>query len=212
MAFHDLRPGGIALTKHALQFCSFKAQAVLIDVGCGNGQTRSYLRHKGLNTYGIDIHKDITSKDIQAHAMALPLRSQSVDGILAECVLSLMPHKVKALKEWARVCQDNAYLILHDVYTKRTPCTQEEKEQTLHPTTLCTNLENSGWQLVHSEDCSQHIKAYAAQMLWHGKAESTCPLFYLPQLGYALWIAQKKPCSYENIHASTPSRNSTQYS
>ncbi len=191
MPCQALRPGGLALTMRALQHCSFAPHAILLDVGCGYGQTRDFLRQQGFTAYGLDLHEFNTNKDIQAHATNLPLRNKSIDGIIAECVLSLMPSMEKTVAEWTRVCRQGATLLLHDVYDKRQ---NTVTAQSLHPLQLETTLQIYGWHIYHTEDCSSALKAYAAQLLWHGVDTLCLNDTSAQHKGYGLWIAQKIPC------------------
>ncbi len=176
------RPGGLALTQHALNFCQFSQNDIIIDIGCGHGHSVQLLRQRGFCAFGID-KQLYTTLDCQADATKLPFAAQSLHGIISECVVSLLQKPQVTLEHWWVLCKENAYLLIHDVYAL------SKNSQALKASTLEKYLQESGWNIIHKEDCSQHMKAYAAQLLWHG---ACCQDLYPWQhCGYGLWIAQK---------------------
>ncbi len=179
-----LRPGGLELTKHALQLCQFYQGNTVLDLGCGFGQSLQLLLDTGLNAYGIEINPTLcNNKIICANAQQLPFKKQSLDGILSECVLSLLADRKTSLAAWHKLCKPSARLIIHDVYAKT------QQGSGLHPTKLLQNLKDTGWNLLHCQDYTQYLAPFAAQLLWHG--ESCDKLQQWKNCGYALWIAQK---------------------
>lgn len=131
-----LRPGGLELTDRAALFCRFPVGSELLDVGCGNGVTVQRLRDgHGCNACGIDtsplliaegLERDPTLSLRQARAEALPFADHSLDGIFCECVLSLLPDPVQALKEFHRTLRPGGKLVISDLYLLRD---QQEAEQ-----------------------------------------------------------------------------------
>ncbi len=180
-----LRPGGLALTKYALQYCPFPPHATILDVGCGSGHTVAFLRAQGFTAYGVDLAA--CGADIHAKAQHLPCASHAVDGIIAECVLSILPHASQALKEWHRVCRPQGYLLLHDVYEKSPG---PKGVQGFYCQELQNILQKSGWKLCHAEDCSWLITKYVAQALWHGSDICSDYIQKKQNMGYGLCIAQ----------------------
>ena len=182
-----LRPGGQIITKHALSFCNFLKNDLIIDIGCGYKDTVLFLRNMGFNAIGIDLNIQC-KPDIQANAMCLPFHNSCINGIYAECVLSLLPatQLQTILVHWYSVASNNAYLILHDVFAK------SDNAKGLNITSLINSLDFSGWKLLYSEDCSHYLKVYAAQLIWYTNNKSCTETFQnFKQSGYALWIAQK---------------------
>lgn len=119
-----IRPGGLALTERAADFCAFPENAGIVDIGCGFGATLKHLRDRhGFRVCGIDISARILSENreqpvIQAVADRLPIGAGVFDGIFCECVLSLLSMPENALCEFHRVLQPGGYLVLSDIYLR----------------------------------------------------------------------------------------------
>ncbi len=123
-----LRPGGFALIERVLSLYSLSAGSVLLDVGCGTGATAAHLRRsRNLMTFGVDSSaKMLAEAESLNHevplvcgcARQLPCRGESVDGVTCECVLSLIPEKQEALREFYRVLRPGGLLILSDIYSR----------------------------------------------------------------------------------------------
>ncbi len=130
-----IRPGGLALTERALDFCGFSKGAGIVDIGCGFGTTLNHLRDRhGFRVCGIDISARMLSENrqqpvIQAVADCLPFGKGVFDGIFCECVLSLLPLPENALSEFHRVLQPGGYLVLSDIYLRNPGQTQYLENQ-----------------------------------------------------------------------------------
>ena len=123
-----LHPGGLALTAKAAEYCSFRMGALVADIGCGAGASIEFIyRSSGLATIGID--PDIRSLRqgmarnpalslVCGKGEALPFASASLDGILAECSLSVISDKNRALAEFNRALCPAGRLVVTDVYTR----------------------------------------------------------------------------------------------
>ncbi len=185
------RPGGLALTSHALlqaqRIVPLAVGARILDVGCGHGKSTHFLREQGFAAYGLDY-----TAQAQAHVLGtatqLPFLPESFQVIVCECVLSILPNRRKALQEFWRVTDASsspALLILSDMYCLH-PHAEEKnfsKEQ------LEELLQKSHWQVKHFEDHSHKLKSFAAQLAWH----NLCPAQVPPKCyGYGLWIATKE--------------------
>ncbi|RQW84768.1 MAG: class I SAM-dependent methyltransferase, partial [Geobacter sp.] len=123
----SLRPGGFLLTERGLSLCGFSPGARIVDVGCGTGASVAYLqekhRHRAL---GVDVSGDLLPKNdrkgnitaVVARAEELPLSTGSCDGVLCECVLSLVTEPGRAVEEFSRVLRPGGFLILSDMYDR----------------------------------------------------------------------------------------------
>ena len=181
-----IRPGGVELTARAVDFCSFPEGARLLDAGCGEGATVGFLRESyRLNVSGVDISsrllKDGKSRDVSlplalAKAECLPYGNRFLDGILCECVLSLLPEPQQALREFHRVLVPNGKLILSDMYLRGDETGDGLGEEALdgclkgavsHPTTK-TMLEKTGFSILLFEDHTRLLNELAARLILAG--------------------------------------------
>ena len=121
------RPGGLELTARAIAFANLRPGAVVLDLGCGAGTSVRSLRARGFNAIGIDCEGagdreaargPAASTHVVANAEELPFPNRSVDGILAECSISLMPNQGRVLKECARVLAEGGRLMISDLYAR----------------------------------------------------------------------------------------------
>ncbi len=128
-----LRPGGLAVTRRALDLCGLRPPAQVVDVGCGAGASLAWFQEQGFLCLGFDrsraLLREATSRGpvAQADAGALPLRRESVDAVVCECVLSLLAHPQAALGEYARVLRRGGWLLLSDM-VRRSPQGQSTAE------------------------------------------------------------------------------------
>ncbi|HTG01965.1 MAG TPA: class I SAM-dependent methyltransferase [Nitrospirota bacterium] len=123
-----LRPGGFTLTDRVLQLCAFKAGDRVADIGCGFGATVEYLRGShGIDAWGIDPAAASLEKALQrnpslplaaGYAEELPFESGTLDGVVAECSLSVIVNKEQALAEFCRVLRPEGKLAITDVYAR----------------------------------------------------------------------------------------------
>jgi SAM-dependent methyltransferase len=215
-----IRPGGLALTERAADFCGFSSGARIVDIGCGFGATLKHLRDRhGLLVCGIDISARMHSEShkqpvIQAVADRLPFGAGVFDGIFCECVLSLLPMPGNALREFHRVLQPGGYLIMSDIYLRNPGETQKQKIAVQHSCLSgavakferITQVKNLGFELLLWEDHSGYLKEMAAKILWAlGSREGLMKLFFpdtasicdrdaiqRARPGYFLLIARKK--------------------
>ncbi len=190
------RPGGLDLTARALELAKqiqpLAQGARMLDVGCGAGHTIRFLQEQGFEAYGIDTDT-LTQPHACASATHLPFQDATFQAIVCECVLSVVPHAPTALKEFWRVSatdSSKALLLLSDVFSTNEASAKSQNlpEEPFTQKQLELYLRHAGWHIQHFEDHSHSLKAFAAQLAWHGLC--------LPKLGqgcygYGLWIATK---------------------
>ncbi|MGE4298483.1 MAG: DVU_1556 family methyltransferase [Desulfovibrionaceae bacterium] len=185
-----LRPGGLALTAHALDMLPLPASARVLDVGCGNGASLALLAARGHRALGVDIAaRNLTAAATreevfalaQADAGRLPLRHGALDAVLCECVLSLLPWPETALAEFHRVLRPGGSLALCDVYA-RTPAMSASPlpaVETPEPRCCLDGLRTrrdimallcaGGFTISLWEDHSRHLAQLAGQLIFsHG--------------------------------------------
>jgi arsenite methyltransferase len=171
------RPGGFSITDRALQFCNFKQDAKLVDVGCGLGATVQYVKQKyGLEICGIDKDQEILMHSeaykesellLAADAEKLPFHDGEFDGVLFECSLSKMGNSDLVLAECARVLNSQGYLIISDFYARGEPAKLsgllgrvDTKE------TLIKQLEQKHFSVVLFEDYTNSLQSMWGQMIF----------------------------------------------
>lgn len=125
---HLLRPGGVELTARAVTLAHLGAGTTVLDLGCGAGGSVRAMRALAINAIGIDCN-DRTSKEarqglapdhcIIAQAEDLPFPESFMDGVLAECSLSLIEDQDRVLLECARVLKDGGRLMISDLYARQ---------------------------------------------------------------------------------------------
>lgn len=118
-----LRPGGLELTARSIALAELHAGASILDLGCGRGESVAYLRGLGFAALGVDRRQPLESASydafqIVAAAEELPLPNAGMDGILAECSLSLVADLARALSECARVLKIGGRLMVSDLYAR----------------------------------------------------------------------------------------------
>lgn len=215
-----IRPGGLELTKRAVEFCRFGPDSQVADVGCGVGGSLEYLQGiHHIHSLGIDPSAALLDEGrcrspgvplIQAVAERLPFKSGCLDGILCECVVSLIPDSDSALSEFRRVLKPGGYLVVSDIYA-RSPSPEGDSLRVSGGSCTGTRERIIESLLEHHfspllwEDHTDELKELAAQLiLTHGSVDgfrkalcggngrSSRRLVDLPaRPGYFLLIARK---------------------
>lgn len=105
-----------------LQLATLPASGVMLDVGCGSGQTMTWFRRMrpGWRTVGVDLAREglmaahaLGETVMRASALQLPLSSASVDLVITLDVLQHLPldgGDRQALNEVARVLKPGGYV------------------------------------------------------------------------------------------------------
>lgn len=177
------RPGGTGLTRHALELCAFAPGAEVLDIGCGTGASLALVREFGLNGTGLDREYSLAESFpfVQADAQNPPFPDASFDGILCECVLSLLPDAGQALRRFSAILRPEGRLLLSDLFIHGAAKTAESA-----PGSSCLAgartrqetdrlLAENGFALLHFEDHTASLKELAARLLWYGD-DSLCSL------------------------------------
>ena len=197
-------PGGLALTRRGLELCRFARGAVVLDIGCGKGETLRLLRSLPLDAVGLD-KENQASSDLpvfEGDASSPPFADGTFDGIVCECVLSLLPAPDKALGAFCRMLKSGGRLMLSDVYAQeggkeaRLPRPEPGSclEGALPRSLLEDLLKQAGLRIVFFEDHPEALREFAAKLIWYGGVplKSLCPASGCGiRPGYGLWIAEK---------------------
>ncbi|MDR3599749.1 MAG: methyltransferase domain-containing protein [Desulfosporosinus sp.] len=123
-----LRPGGFILTDLGVKNCNFSPGARVLDVGCGSGATVERLVSLyQLQAIGLDPSEVLLERGKKKHPCLqliqglgedLPFPVNDMDGVFAECALSVMVDLDKALAEIFRVLKPGGWLVVNDVYAR----------------------------------------------------------------------------------------------
>jgi ubiquinone/menaquinone biosynthesis C-methylase UbiE len=115
-------PGGIALTKKLLNLSLLQKGSMILDVGCGDGDACRFLSSEGYRAIGLDIlrcpSEKLNSERIQGQSNAIPILEETVDAVLMECVLSILPTDDGSLTEIIRVLKTGGILMFSDLYMR----------------------------------------------------------------------------------------------
>jgi arsenite methyltransferase len=180
-----LRPGGLALTDEALAACGLAPGARVLDVGCGSGATVAHLRSRyELAAMGIDMSAVLLGAGHRAPALPLvlggaerlPIDSDVLDAVIAECSLSLMADVDAPLAEFRRVLRPGGRLVLADLYL-RSP-NGHSRPRVSKPATCVQGaltraeiegkLAEHGFELLTWQDRTTALKVLAARLILAG--------------------------------------------
>jgi ubiquinone/menaquinone biosynthesis C-methylase UbiE len=165
-----MRPGGLELTQRLLNSGAVAPGAKIMDVGCGEGATVNNLLELGYDAAGIDIEISEHAKDLPVtlgSAYDLPCGDSGLDGILCECVFSLLDYPEAALAEFKRALKPGGTLMMSDLYSRsyggkaagmlKNIYTKDEIERF---------LSGGGFSQERFEDYSLAMKAMFAQLIF----------------------------------------------
>ena len=120
-----LHPGGERTTALTVDFLKLEPGARVLDVGCGYGSTLRLLEERGYVPIGLDLAPEaaISASSIAGSVIAdaehPPIRDGSLDGIVMECVLSLLPDKRTALSRAHKALKVGGRISVSDVTLER---------------------------------------------------------------------------------------------
>jgi SAM-dependent methyltransferase len=165
-----LRPGGLALTREALELACFPPGARLLDLGCGPGGTLRFLRESGFEAQGLDRSPELLAEAgqygpvLEADFHDLPLADEFFDGVFCECVLSLSPDPARVLGECARVLKRGGRLAVSDLFSRQPGERPGPEAGSL--AFFRAQLAAAGFSLSQCLDRSRYLKELAARLVW----------------------------------------------
>ena len=123
------RPGEFDITDRGLELARFKEGSRILDIGCGEGDTVAHLTEDlGMKAEGIDMNLSMISSAREKHPgidvkfgdgeFLDSYSSFTFDGVMMECVLSLIDIPDEALHEAYCVLKKGGRLIISDLYYK----------------------------------------------------------------------------------------------
>jgi SAM-dependent methyltransferase len=208
-----LRPGGAALTEALLDLARFRPDDLVVDVGCGQGGSVAAMLRRGIFAVGVDADAEAVATArtrvgeaaiVWASGHDLPFSDAAVDGILAECSLSVMPDRRATLAEWRRVLRPGGRIALADVYRRAEGPDLVSAGLDLSPlvawTSIAADLAAAGFAVDWFEDRSEVLRDWVARFvfahgsleaLWGGACGLTPEAVKLAAPGYFLAIAEK---------------------
>lgn len=178
-------------------------QARVADVGCGRGDTLNWLRqHTRFQVVGVEADPDYAAScgALRGRAEALPLTDSSVDAALLGCVFSLVEQAEQAAGEIYRVLAQGGWLIISDLYARKSPVALADSSLLRH---VYTREELEGFFLRAGLVCRgfwDHtfaMQTMLAQMIMDGGEELCCGAEGRARLkqagaGYGLWLFVKE--------------------
>lgn len=119
-----LRPGGLELTRYALEQAGAQPGQELLDVGCGDGTAALFAQEElGLKVTCVDTDehavqsaaaRGLTARRMDAAALEFP--SRSFDLVMMECVFTALDRQEEAIHEAYCMLRPGGCLILSDLY------------------------------------------------------------------------------------------------
>ncbi|WDP91725.1 MAG: methyltransferase domain-containing protein [Desulfobacter sp.] len=178
------RPGGLTLTRAALDHCGLAPGDPVLDAGCGDGVTCAFLSGEaGLSTFGMDLSAQRISKTgsgwtgIRARLPLLPFATSAFRAVFCECVLSLVAEKQDCLEEFFRLLKPGGHLVLTDLYLPgEAPAPVPGLtclDGALGRNALKAAVEGAGFRLRIWEDHTRMLREMACQMVFkHGSLDN----------------------------------------
>ncbi len=168
-----LRPGEFRITDRGLELARLKEGADVLEVGCGEGETTERLEKKyGYNVYPIDVslEKIRITNERKLNAKAKygdgefleDFSSNALDGIIAECTLSLISKPDEAIHEAFCTLKKGGKYIISDLYYKEENKEDIDKARELARVAAATQMEYDGCggkeetEHVHTEEACAH--------------------------------------------------------
>lgn len=161
IAGEALRPGGLSLTRRALDSAGLPANSRVLDIGCGRGATAGFLSMRRHQVLALDTNPAYAAEAARkgpgitallGRAEALPLGAHCVDAAFCECVLSLSQRPHAVLAEAARVLRPGGLLVLSDLYLR-------SLSKPPHAASGCHNTPQAGAQTSRTGSCAEGARS-----------------------------------------------------
>lgn len=174
-----LRPGGLELTRRALELCPLRPGAAVLDLGCGRGATAAFLAGRGHGVLALDPSAEFLAGiaapgvlPVLGRAEGLPLAGGSVDAVFCECVLSVSGAADALLAEVCRVLRPGGLLALSDLYLRGgaglPPGGGDCLSGAIPQNALVGLVQGAGLAIGHFEDHSRLLAELAGRLIFAG--------------------------------------------
>lgn len=177
-----LHPGGREATEELLDRAGVTADTQLVDVGCGAGESLVVTRNRGAEAIGVDRDPG-GDGTVRGEMTQLPFSDESVDTVLAECVMCLASNRQQALAEARRILKPGGSLAVSDVVVEgsvpnlpepmvRALCLQHSQSRT----ETVSGIENAGFVVHDVQDHREDLLAMRDQVASKINYEGMLPL------------------------------------
>jgi arsenite methyltransferase len=209
-----LRPGGGELTERAIACAGFAPGERVLDLGCGTGVATQVLRRHGCAAVGLDLasrrlalarENDPELAVVVADARSLPFADASLDGILAECSLTLAGYSAATLSECRRVLRPGGRLAVTDLFVRAEDVDRQPlpgcMDGMISRNAILAAMADAGLAVKRWEDHSDVLKSFMAQLifsgrgseaLWLGNGSAYSAALRACRPGYFLLVAGKE--------------------
>lgn len=177
-----LRPGGAELTRRAMLCAGFLAGARVLDLGCGVGVATRLLHAQGCRALGVDLAAPRlalarrTAPElamVAGDARRLPFADGSLDGVLAECSLSLIGYTATVLSECRRVLRPGGRIAVTDLFARADAVGPSPLPGCLgglvSRAAVLAAFADAGFAVQRWEDHSERLKSFVAQLIFSGQ-------------------------------------------
>ena len=166
-----ISPGGKNIIGDAFKIAQLKNGCDVLDVGCGDGTTLSFLKEEfEINPVGIDKSEKLIEqgkekfKDIDlqvGEADYLEFSSFSFDAVIMECTLSVIEMQTEAIHEAYCLLRPGGKLIITDLFGT--------EEGTLNKESIIEDCEEIGFSVFQTQDRTDDLVTFTAEkILEHG--------------------------------------------
>jgi len=203
-----LRPGKFEITDKAMKICKIKKGGKVLEIGCGNGDTTEHLEKEyEYDVSAIDLDLDMISK-AKARGLKANIKygdgefledftSLSFDGVVIECVLSLINLPDEALHEVWCILKKGGKLFISDLYIKKpekklieeVKMAAEKQAKTPHEDGSC------------SDDCAEDHKERIVEFRHEGRFLLAQLEEFLESIGFTVTYTEDRSKDLDNYVA-----------
>lgn len=200
-----LRPGDFAITDRGIELAGLAKGDRVLDIGCGEGETVHHLcADMGMDAEGIDMNLSMISKAKENHPdikvkfgdgeFLDDYSSFTFDGVIMECVLSLINIPDEALHEAYCVLKKGGKLIISDLY--------EKEPDPMQLKAVAIEAERQS-KIPHKEgDCEEHTERFV-DFRFEGAFYKEPLIAQLEEIGYKVKAFEDRSAELDDFVAQT---------